>query len=63
MYFDAKNPLSGFALLNATEKFGPKLFIHGGQKPFVRLTINEKKNLEETLVLLEVLSENKKTIN
>ena len=63
LYFDAKNPLSGFALLNATEKFGPKLFIHGGQKPFVRLTINEKKNLEETLVLLEVLAENKRTIN
>ena len=63
LYFDAKNPLSGFALLNATEKFGPKLFIHDGQKPFVRLTINEKKNLEETLTLLEVLSENRKTIN
>ena len=63
LYFDAKNPLSGFALLNATEKFGPKLFIHGGQKPFVRLTINEKKNLEETLELLEVLAENKKTSN
>lgn len=62
LYFDAKNPLSGFALLNATEKFGPKLFIHGGQKPFVRLTINEKKNLEETLELLEVLAENRKTL-
>ena len=61
--FSASNPLSGFALLNATEKFGPKLFIHGGKMPFVRLSINEKKNLEETLMLLEVLAENKKNIN
>ncbi len=58
--FPKESPLSGFALLNATEKFGPKLFIHGGQKPFVRLTIDEKKNLEETLLLLEVLVENRK---
>lgn len=63
LYFSESNPLSGFALLNATEKFGPKLFIHGGKQPFVRLTINEKKNLEETLTLLEVLAENKKTQN
>jgi len=58
--FNPENPLSGFALMNATEKFGPKLFIHGGKLPFVRLTIDEKKNLEETLVLLEVLAENRK---
>lgn len=59
--FNPENPLSGFALLNATEKFGPRLFIHGGKLPFVRLTIDEKKNLEETLTLLEVFAENKKS--
>jgi len=59
--FNPENPLSGFALLNATEKFGPRLFIHGGKLPFVRLTVDEKKNLEETLTLLEVFAENKKT--
>lgn len=59
--FNPENPLSGFALMNATEKFGPKLFIHGGKLPFVRLTVDEKKALEETLCLLEVLAENRKT--
>lgn len=58
--FAKENPLSGYALANATEKFGPKLFIHGGSQPFIRLTIDEKKNLEETLVLLELLAENRK---
>lgn len=57
--FAEKNALSGFGLADATARFGPKLFIHGGQVPFVRLTVNEKKNLEETLELLEVLAENR----
>lgn len=59
--FAPENPLSGYALVDATQKFGPKLFIHGGRQPFVRLTIDERKNLEETLVLLETLAENRKT--
>ncbi|MFR0902409.1 MAG: TRCF domain-containing protein [Anaerovoracaceae bacterium] len=41
--FSPENPLSGYALVNATEKFGPKLFIHGGKQPFIRLTIDERK--------------------
>ena len=59
--FSPENPLSGYALVNATEKFGPKLFIHGGKQPFIRLTIDEKKNLEETLGLLSLLADNRKT--
>lgn len=58
--FGEKNPLSGYALFNATEKFGQRLFIHGGTQPFIRLTVNEKKNLDETLTLLELLAENRK---
>ena len=58
--FSPENPLSGYALVNATEKFGPKLFIHGGKQPFIRLTIDEKKNLEETLGLLSLLADNRK---
>ncbi len=59
--FAEKNGLSSFGLLNATEKYGPKLFIHGGKEPFVRLTVNPRKNAEETLQLLEILAENRKT--
>lgn len=58
--FGEKNPLSGYSLFNATEKFGQRLFIHGGTQPFIRLTVNEKKNLDETLTLLELLAENRK---
>lgn len=38
--FNAENPLSGFALANATAHFGQRLFIHGGKQPFLRLTIS-----------------------
>ena len=47
--------------MNATEKYGAKLFIHGGKEPFVRLTVNPRKNTEETLQFLEILAENRKT--
>ena len=60
--FAPENPLSGYALANAAEKYGPKLFIHGGQQPFIRLTVDEKKNLDETLYLLDTLAENRKTL-
>lgn len=82
--FDAKNPLSGFALANATDYFGQRLFIHGGKQPFLRLTLaalpgasrkghrtaaagrqtafyQETANLNETLKLLEILAENRKS--
>jgi len=59
--FASENPLSGYALANATERFGQRLFIHGGKQPFIRLTVDEKKNLQETLDLLVLLSENRKT--
>lgn len=58
--FAPENPLSGYALANATESFGPKLFIHGGKQPFIRLTVDEKRNLQETLRLLALLCENRK---
>ena len=58
--FAPENPLSGYALANATESFGPKLFIHGGKQPFIRLTVDEKRNLQDTLRLLALLCENRK---
>ena len=58
--FAAENPLSGFALANAAQQYGQRLFIHGGQQPLLRLTVDERKNLEETLALLELLAENRK---
>ncbi len=48
--FDAKNPLSGYGLANATEAFGPRLFFHGGQQPFIRLTIGSPKAQRKSLL-------------
>ena len=59
--FAEKNGLSGYALMNATEKYGRGLFIHGGKEPFVRLSVEPRKCAEETLVFLELLAENRKT--
>lgn len=56
--FDAKNPLSGFALMNAQERFGLRLFIHSGKMPFVRLSVSENKNLKDSVELLELLVDN-----
>ena len=36
--FVETNPLSGYALFNLTERFGQKVFVHGGVEPFIRLS-------------------------
>ena len=44
-----------------TEKFGRKVFVHGGVQPFIRLTTDRTHMLEDSLSLLEVLNESKKS--
>ena len=58
--FAAKNPLSGYALFNLTEKFGPRVFVHGGTEPFIRLTAARRSMLDDCIEMLEVLREGKK---
>ena len=58
--FAAKNLLSGYALFNLTEKFGPRVFVHGGTEPFIRLTTPRKNMLDDCIEMLEVLSDGKK---
>ena len=58
--FAAKNPLSGYALFNLTEKFGQRVFIHGGTEPFIRLTASRRSMLDDCIEMLEVLREGKK---
>ena len=58
--FAAKNPLSGYALFNLTEKFGPRVFVHGGTEPFIRLTTPRKNMLDDCIEMLEVLSDGRK---
>lgn len=58
--FAAKNPLSGYALFNLTEKFGRRVFVHGGVEPMIRLTTDRKHMLADSLELLEILNDSKK---
>jgi chorismate synthase len=59
--FAEKNPLSGYALFNLTEKFGRKVFVHGGTQPFIRLSTDRTHMLSDSIELLETLYEDKKT--
>ena len=61
--FAAKNPLSGYALFNLTEKFGQRVFIHGGTEPFIRLTAARRSMLDDCIEMLEVLREGRKGAN
>lgn len=58
--FGKKNPLSGFALMNVTAKYAQRVFIHGGVEPFIRLTTEPKKLLDDAINLLETIDADKK---
>ena len=59
--FAEKNPLNPFALMNVNEAFGMKVFVHGGKEPFIRLTTKPMDKLDDTVKLLSILNENRKT--
>lgn len=52
--FAQENGLSARSLAALSEKYGMRLFIHGGVKPFVRFMPENKKRLPEILEFLEV---------
>ena len=47
--------------MNVTAKYGQKVFIHGGIEPFIRLTCDRKKMLNEAIALLETIDADKKS--
>ncbi len=59
--FAEKNPLSGYALFNLTEKFGKRVFIHGGTQPFIRLSTDRSHMLSDSIEMLNTLYADKKT--
>lgn len=63
IYFAEKNPLNGYALMNLSQVFGPKIFVHGGREPFIRLTTKPFDKLDDTIKLLQVLFDNKTAAN
>lgn len=58
-YFGEKNRLRGPVLAALSEKYGMRIFFHGGVKPFMRLTAEKSRWLDEALELLMTLSEKK----
>ena len=60
--FREKNGLTAFGIVNAKAEFGGKFFAHMGAKPFVRLSTDSLKELDQVMRLLEILVENTKTL-
>lgn len=59
IYFAQDNALKAYALMKASEKFGSKIFFHGGNEPFIRLSVARKERLDSIIDLLEIISDNK----
>ncbi len=57
--FGEKNPLNGYALMNVSEAFGMRTFVHGGVEPYIRLTVKPTEKLKDTVKLLQILQEQK----
>ncbi|MBE6033763.1 MAG: transcription-repair coupling factor [Clostridiales bacterium] len=55
--FAPENPLKAEAFGRLSEKFGMRIFIHGGVKPMIRYTMEKNNKLEETLKVLEIMKE------
>lgn len=60
--FAEKNPLNGYALMNVSEAFGMKAFVHGGIEPYIRLTVKPMDKLKDTVKLLQILKDQKSTV-
>lgn len=58
--FREENNLNAFAMMSLTEKYGPRIFVHAGKKPMIRISSETKKQLQDTIDILEVLVENVK---
>ena len=60
--FRDKSGLTAYGIVNAKAEFGPKFFAHMGSRPFIRLTTDPVKELDQVTTLLEILVENMKRV-
>jgi len=58
--FDEKNPLTAFAIVNINDVFKGKAFVHGGVEPFIRIPLNQKDKLTDSIKLLSIVKESEK---
>lgn len=56
-YFSETNRLTGPMLFKLSEKYGVKVFFHGGVRPFMRLTTERKTKLDEVIEFLQTMKE------
>lgn len=59
--FRENNNLNAFSLMSLTSKYGQRIFVHAGKKPMIRISSEAKKQLQDTIDILEVLVENQKS--
>ena len=60
--FREKNRLTAFGIVNAKAEFGGKFFAHMGARPFVRLSTEPLKELDQVTDLMEILVANSRTM-
>ena len=53
--FGEENPLNPFSIMNITQHFGNRVFVHGGVKPFIRLMVDVRGKFNHTIDLLEMI--------
>ncbi len=55
--FDEKSPLNPMSIIHLNEVFGARVFVHGGVKPYIRIPLVKRHELEDVIKLLQTLSE------
>ena len=60
--FREKNRITAFGIVNAKAEFGGKFFAHMGARPFIRLSTEPLKELDQVTDLMEILVANSKTM-
>ena len=60
--FRERNKLTAFGIVNAKAEFGGRFFAHMGARPFIRLSAEPTKELDQVTKLMEILVENSKTM-
>ena len=58
--FKKDNPLNPYALMNVSNEFGMRAFVHGGLIPYLKLSTKPLTKLDDSIKLLQIIFDNKK---
>jgi len=59
--FTKESPLTGFGIFNLNEQYKERVLVHGGTEPYIRVSTTRGKMLEDTIQVLDILFESRKT--